>query len=188
MRFEICRVSAADDAFLRAAYDLADADRRARICSLRRQEAQRQCLCAEGCLRELLSQATHLAPSELRFAVDAHGKPFLINAPVHFNLSHSGDFVLCAVDDRPVGVDIEAIRPISPRLIDRVCNDEERAFVQGDGGRFLRIWTAKEAIVKHSGVGLHGDLRKISARVPPELTLFSEMTDEYVLSIVTCAK
>lgn len=188
MRFEIRRVSAADDAFLRAAYDLADADRRERIRSLRREEAQRQCLCAEGFLRELLSQVTQLAPSELRFATDAHGKPILTNAPVHFNLSHSGDFVLCAVDDQPVGVDIEAIRPISPKLIDRVCSDEERAFVRGDSGRFLRLWTAKEAIVKHSGVGLHGDLRKISVQLPPELSLFSEATDEYVLSIVSCGK
>lgn len=139
-------------------------------------------------MRDLLSRRTGLAPSELKFSLGAHGKPYLTNAPVHFNLSHSGDFVLCAVDDRPIGVDIEAVRPISPKLIDRVCNDEERAFVGGDERRFLQIWTAKEAIVKRSGVGLHGDLRKISSQTPPELTLFSEATDEYVFSIVTCKK
>lgn len=185
MRYELRRVSETDEAALRAAYDLLDADRRAKIRALRREQAQRQCLCAESLVRELLSRESGLAPSALKFARGSHGKPFLTNAPVQFNLSHSGDFVLCAVDDRPVGADIEFFRPISPALIDRVCSAEEKAFVGGDSRRFLQVWTVKEAVVKHSGLGLHGDLRKISARVPPDLTLLSEGTEDYVLSIVT---
>lgn len=185
MKFEICRVSETDDEALRAAYFLADADRRAKIRSLKSETAQRQCLCAEGLKRKMLSEASGLAASELKFSLDANGKPVLTNAAVQFNLSHSGDFVLCAVDEHPVGVDIEAVRQISPKLIERVCSSEESAFVRGDSSRFLRIWTAKEAIVKQSGVGLHGDLREISVMDRSDLSVYSEATADYVLSIVT---
>lgn len=188
MRFELHRVSETGDELLAAAYALASAERRKKIRSLRREEDKRQCLCADHWLRALLSEVTGLSASELIFAAESGGKPVLTNAAVHFSLSHSGDFVLCAVDDRPIGADIEAVRPVSQKLIDRVCSAEERAFVGGDGRRFLQIWTAKEAIVKHSGVGLRGDIRKISALHAPDCELFRQMTDEYVLTIATCRK
>lgn len=41
------------------------------------------------------------------FTYTGHGKPYLLNYPdVHFNISHSGEYVACAVADSPVGVDI----------------------------------------------------------------------------------
>ena len=46
-----------------------------------------------------------------------HNKPYFPTLPgLHVNWSHSGPFVLCALGDAPVGVDIEVIRPRTASL------------------------------------------------------------------------
>ena len=39
-----------------------------------------------------------------------HGKPYLENVPFYFNISHSGEYVICAYDDKPVGADIQLMK------------------------------------------------------------------------------
>ncbi len=39
------------------------------------------------------------------------GKPYFPSPRCQFNLSHSGTLALCALSDRPVGVDIQMVRP-----------------------------------------------------------------------------
>lgn len=76
------------------------------------------------------------------------GKPYFPDRPdICFNLSHSYGAVVCAVHDRPVGVDIEKLRPAPKRLAKGM---EDRAF--------FFLWTAKEASVKRDGKGI-GALR-----------------------------
>ena len=59
-----------------------------------------------------------------------HGKPFFPGLPERqFNLSHSGPLALCALDRRPVGVDIQTVGPHRPRILQRVCSREERAWL-----------------------------------------------------------
>ena len=44
------------------------------------------------------------------FTYTEHGKPYLSDySDVHFNISHSGEYVVCSVSDKPVGVDIQKI-------------------------------------------------------------------------------
>ena len=100
------------------------------------------------------------------------GKPFFQHHPqLQFNLSHSGSFALCALDDFPVGVDIEVIRPHHPRLAERICSPTEREWVmaQPDPHRTLiSLWTKKEARVKQDGCGLTVPLREIAVPLTDE--------------------
>lgn len=65
-----------------------------------------------GILRSILAEYLTVKPQDLKFSYGAHGKPFL-NERLQFNLAHSEDFALIAVTlDRPIGVDVEAIRSI----------------------------------------------------------------------------
>ncbi len=83
------------------------------------------------------------------------GKPFFPDFPhIHFNVSHSGSFALCAVGDSPVGVDIEAVRPRNPALIAKVLTQEEYHWYEANGGGwsgFYTLWTRKESFCKYEG-------------------------------------
>ena len=46
--------------------------------------------------------------TKLRFGIGSHGKPYVIGyEQVHFNISHSDNICICAVDDMPIGIDIQ---------------------------------------------------------------------------------
>ncbi|MGN0204059.1 MAG: 4'-phosphopantetheinyl transferase family protein [Coprococcus sp.] len=85
------------------------------------------------------------------------GKPYLSNRPdIHFNLSHTAGLVACAVGSRPVGIDVEKIRPF-PRSVLRKLTEKERIYIQSaeqQDEAFMRVWTMKEACIKLTGEGL----------------------------------
>jgi len=87
------------------------------------------------------------------------GKPYFSHLPRRqFNLSHSGTLALCALSDRPVGVDIQVVRPAwRDSLMDRSCTPGERAWLRSRQDRpeeFAALWAAKECLGKQSGGGL----------------------------------
>lgn len=75
------------------------------------------------------------------------GKPFFPDRPdIHFSLSHTASYVLCAVSEAPVGADIEAIRSVRPGVPERVCTPDELLLFE-----FFELWTLKESFIKVSG-------------------------------------
>ena len=85
-----------------------------------------------------------------------HGKPYLEGGP-YFSISHCKEGIAVAINDTPIGIDIEAIRHANEDLIVRTMNEEERLRVTGYGlpdRMFTRLWTQKEAIVKMEGTGI----------------------------------
>ena len=99
---------------------------------------------------------------------EERGKPFFPGHPaLRFNLSHSGDLALCALDGAPVGADIQTAAPRRPATVERCCAPGERVWLAGRGDSwedFALLWALKEAMVKHSGRGLTAP---ISAICPP---------------------
>lgn len=97
-----------------------------------------------------------------------HGKPHLVDGgdDLEFNLSYSEDLVVCAVSwDGPVGVDVEAVRPVDG-LMDiarHFFTEAEYHALQANTGRarldlFYRLWTFKEASLKAHGADLESGL------------------------------
>ena len=81
------------------------------------------------------------------------GKPYLPGGP-EFSLSHGGTLAVLAVSDRAVGADCEdACRGASEALLRRVLTPEEWECPDA-AGRFSRLWTRKEAVMKACGLGL----------------------------------
>lgn len=106
------------------------------------------------------------------------GKPFFPQAPqLHFNLSHSGGYALCAVGESPVGVDIQVVKPWRARLLDRVCTPEEREWLARRGDRdgdFALLWARKESLCKQRGTGLTFPLNSLR----PEGEFFTDYQGE----------
>lgn len=100
------------------------------------------------------------------------GKPFFPGEKGReFNLSHSGELALCALDSGPVGADIQVIRTWRPGLPGRVCSREERDWLESGGDfwlRFTQLWTLKECRVKQCGQGLIIPIRNIQIPLPRE--------------------
>jgi 4'-phosphopantetheinyl transferase len=141
---------------------------------------------ARANLRRILSRYTDVAPSLLQFQYTANGKPFLANAPIRFNLSHSSDLAMVAVTrDREVGIDVERIRrdddlldaaehyfaPVERTALRSLASEEQCI-------GFFRCWTRKEAYLKARGDGLSMDLHSFAVSLhpndPPELIASAE--------------
>ena len=101
-----------------------------------------------------------------------HGKPYFPGYEgLHFNLSHSGELALCALDSAPVGVDIQIVKEWRPGLPERVCSGAELAWLEGQPDHwsaFTLLWTLKEARAKESGQGLTTSIRDIRVPLPGE--------------------
>ena len=95
-----------------------------------------------------------------------HGKPYLLwpNDSWYVNWSHSGDYVLCAVADREVGVDLQYMRPgIKEPLVKRALQPEElKAYSNIPPAeretRFYQYWVIKESYLKAMGTGFYTHL------------------------------
>ncbi len=119
--------------------------------------------------RQVLSRYAAVAPCDWQFVLNAHGKPALAGAThaLDFNLSHSGDWLACAVTaGSPVGVDLEYrhSRRATMKVARRFFREEEVAALQVCSGarqrdRFYDFWTLKEAAVKARGEALVPGLR-----------------------------
>jgi 4'-phosphopantetheinyl transferase len=120
---------------------------------------------ARGSLREILGAYLGLAAGEVAFVYGAHGKPALasplIAGGLDFNLSHAAGVALVAlVRGRPVGVDVEAQRPLGDLLgmaRSVMTAPELAAFealpAEARPGAFFTLWTRKEAYMKATGAG-----------------------------------
>jgi 4'-phosphopantetheinyl transferase len=112
-------------------------------------------------------------PGEYAFERDAHGRPRLRSMALDCNWSHSGGHLLLAAGNGlRVGADLESIRPRANALAlgRRFFADEEIAWLEaraGEGraaleGDFLRLWCAKEAVLKAHGRGLAFGLHRLA--------------------------
>lgn len=93
-------------------------------------------------------------------AVTERGKPFFVDSPVHFSISHTRRQVFCVLSLRPVGLDAEAQdRPIRPELAEKILSPGEKRQYDAAGDKraaLLKFWVLKEAAAKCAGTGLQG--------------------------------
>ena len=105
---------------------------------------------ARSILRSVLAARLGRPELSLQFILGEHGKPSLQETTLEFNLSHAGDYAMIAISDgRPVGVDIERMRPKVniTRLLHRIG---ETALPTTEAELWSR-WTQREARTKAIG-------------------------------------
>ena len=91
------------------------------------------------------------------------GRPVLVSpAGFHLSITHGGKMVACALStDTPVGLDVQPIGKIAPRVLEKLYTENEREYVGRDPERFTEIWTRKESFVKMTGTGITRDISVI---------------------------
>lgn len=120
-------------------------------------------------VRQFYAKTLNLNPMKIEFDYNEHEKPSLKNHPkAHFNISHSGDYVVVAFSDCPVGVDIEKNKgnrlKVAKRFFTREELDDLNAFPeeQEQIDYFYTLWTLKESYMKALGKGISMSLSSFS--------------------------
>jgi 4'-phosphopantetheinyl transferase len=87
------------------------------------------------------------------------GKPFLKNLKnIDFNITHSGNWVACAIDINNIGIDIEYIKDINLTDFKEILSTKEINYIDEKLENFYQIWTLKESYIKALGVGVYQSL------------------------------
>lgn len=129
---------------------------------------------ARHALRYLLSKYYSVHASEIILSAEAGKKPIVISPStfIHFNVTHSGEWILIAFARNELGIDIEKVKPdfVFGDLMEAHFSEDEKIFVANapdPPAAFFYLWTRKEAITKAWGTGLQEDMKSIA--VPPEM-------------------
>ena len=124
---------------------------------------------AQAFLLRVLSAYLRRGVDAVELEVGAHGKPALTAGGLDFNLSHSGSAAVIALARGvEVGVDLESPgrpRPHAELARRYFCGPEAESIGSTPETlretAFLRLWTAKEAVLKALGRGLAFGLDKL---------------------------
>lgn len=124
---------------------------------------------ARQSLRLLLAKYLSVHPRELIFSTRENRKPVLVFPAngLHFNISHSGGWVLLAVAAEEVGIDIEMVDHDFDyqNLLPEHFSEAERQFITKSNDplrAFYYLWTRKEAVTKAWGTGLQENLKTVA--------------------------
>ncbi|SHJ62966.1 4'-phosphopantetheinyl transferase [Clostridium cavendishii DSM 21758] len=121
-------------------------------------------------IRNSIIEECKLDNSNLSFQYSKYGKPYVKNINnFHFNISHSGKWVVCATDKREIGIDIEEVKPIDVNIAKKIfCEEEYMEILKNDVkdrvAKFYDYWTLKESFIKNIGEGLSFPLNSFYIR------------------------
>ena len=138
----------------------------------------------------LMNELGNERMSELgEWQYNEHGKPYIVDGP-YFSLSHCKEAIAVTISDKPIGIDVESIRPAKEELIARVMSEGERRELSELSGEqkdrmFTRLWTRKEAIVKAQGTGILSfeQLQGILSRETVDINVQTFEKEKYIYSI-----
>lgn len=179
-------------------YSLMSDDKQQRVDRFRFEDDRKRTVAGEMLARKAIAEWCGVTTESITFGKQEHGKPYVEGLAVEFNISHSGNIVVCAVDDKPVGIDIEKIRPINLSVTKHICTDDEICYLFGHApteqnfryitdieilARFFELWTKKEAYGKCVGVGVSYEVDESNYNIK---TFFD--IEKYIVTICTSNK
>ncbi len=162
MKWRSIRLSELTQQEYAAAYEGLSPRRKARVDRLKMEADRHRTLAGEHLAKALVGKPGCID-------ADEKGKPYIVGESTHLSIAHSGELVVCAVDDAPIGIDVERIAPRSLTLAKRICVEEELIHIFGHIPtpeeyaatpteeqlvRFYEVWTGKEGRFKQQGTGI----------------------------------
>ncbi len=141
-------------------------ERREKCYRLKDEKRRERYLISSAFMQYGLSQTLDIPMRDIRYQYGINEKPMLADSllektgGIEFNLSHSGEYAVLAISDKPVGIDIERKTERYKSVAKQFFREEEYTDVisadteEERKRRFLEYWTMKEAYVKWDGRGL----------------------------------
>lgn len=173
-----------DENIFQCVLKFAQTEKQERILKQKIKQNADNMLIGEILAKTIIKKTFGIDIAKQEFAYTEYGKPYLINYPdVHFNISHSVEYVVCAVSDKPVGIDIQKIGEYNSDVAKRVCNEKELVQIENSldkASEFTKLWTQKEAVLKMYGTGIaSGDIKNCLNNHNVQ----SERIEDYWLSV-----
>lgn len=141
-----------------------------KIHMFRRWEDAQLALLGKTLLQKGLSDYGFNANSLNHIQFSREGRPYL-EEPIDFNISHSGNYVLCAISQHGrVGIDVEQVKPLDLSHYRSVFTTKEwKSIIHASSPltNFYMYWTIKEAIIKACGKGLSTPLDQFEVLSSP---------------------
>ncbi len=168
-----CRLDDDRDIRLASAWSSLSATEQSRAKRFRLAKYSARYIRGRGFMRQILGQRLGCAARDVALTQGPYHKPELCHPGPGFNLSHSQDIALLAIrEDGDIGLDLELCdRVIDPLHVARSCfqdHEFEALCALPDAARparFFDFWTAKEALMKLTGAGMHLDPKSIALRL-----------------------
>ena len=140
-----------------------------------------------ACLKsyEMLMSLLGTKGEKPEFVYGEHGKPAIEGCDMHFSISHCKQGIAVAVDDKPIGIDIESVREADEALIEKTMNPDEAKAIRSSANpkeAFISFWTKKEAVLKLRGTGIIDELYDVLS-ADETVETFINHEKEYVYSI-----
>lgn len=118
-------------------------------------------------ITKLVREKFSLELNEITFNISKNGKPYIPRLDFHFNISHSGQWVVVSISSTETGIDVEQIKKPNLQLAKRYFSEEENKCLfgktmKGQEDFFYTLWTLKESYLKLIGKGLTKSLSSFS--------------------------
>lgn len=101
-------------------------------------------------MRYVLCEQYGFTNPQIKFGYSDYGKPYIVeHHDIHYNISHSGSWVLCAIGGVPLGIDVEFMKDKKIDITGRVFSKEENDFINSQFPEnnkiraFHKLWTLK---------------------------------------------
>ena len=143
--------------------------------------------------RSLISSYLVNQLSEEELQKNPMGKPYYPNGP-YFNISHSGRYVVMAIANQEVGVDIEENVEKQIDVLLKLFNEAEVKMIK-EHADFYYLWCAKESLIKCMGSSI-GKIKEVPSLPLNGLKTYKEVDyqcqtfiyDKHIISITKMGK
>ncbi|MCB8816723.1 4'-phosphopantetheinyl transferase family protein [Desulfosporosinus shakirovi] len=123
-------------------------------------EDKLRCALGEYFVKQTFARRYGLPYAEVEKRAGEKGKPYLkTDLAFQFNISHSGDYLVCAITDIPVGTDVQTMVPLEKGCAEKILSARElsewETLKPREAAAYLiKQWTYKESYAKLKGLGL----------------------------------
>lgn len=127
-------------------------NKRDKIRKLLKVDEQKRTILGEILLIKGLKKYFNIDYDSVNITQNSNGKPYIVNKPIFFNISHSFDYCICVFATQNIGVDIEKHRFLKSDLKNYICNSTEKKQLINKNINIFNIFTLKEAYIKMKGL------------------------------------